>query len=61
MAKRLIYRIIAGIIIFFVPTIVLFLFGLISGYRNDTSNVSDFETCQSCILEPWDCPVSSNN
>ena len=52
-SKRLMYRAIAGVLIFFVPTVVMWLFGTINGYKD--MPVDDFEKCQDCILYPWDC------
>src|SRR5574344_347090 len=50
--KRLMYRAIAGVAIFFVPTIVLWLFSLINGY--DPTELSNYNVCKACILTPWD-------
>lgn len=33
-SKRLMYRAIAGVLIFFVPTVVMWLFGTINGYKD---------------------------
>src|SRR5574344_2452142 len=54
--KRLMYRAIAGVAIFFVPTIVLWLFGLINNYKTADEN-SGFGVCRTCVLTPWstDC------
>ena len=49
--KRLIFRVIAGIVIFLIPNIILFIFGLIAEYNADAGNAS-FDTCQACILNP---------
>jgi Na+/proline symporter len=51
-AKTLLRRAIAGIIIFFVPAIVLWIFGQITDY---SSTSGSFETCQNCLLHPGDC------
>lgn len=48
--KRLMYRALAGIIIFFIPSIVLWLFSLINDYNNAAGT---FDLCKTCILEPW--------
>ncbi len=58
MAKRLIFRIVAGFVIFFIPTIVMFLFGLLGGY-NDAKEGSNFEVCENCILRPSSCPTNN--
>src|SRR5574344_1261642 len=54
--KRLMYRAIAGVAIFFVPTSVLWLFGLINNYKTADEN-SGFGVCRTCVLTPWstDC------
>ena len=50
--KSLIMRSIAGIIIFFVPTII----GLIFGIVNDFSEVEgEYNVCRSCITSPGGC------
>lgn len=48
-AKRLLWRLIAGIIIFFVPNIVTWVFGLVAEYN---SNQGAFNVCQECIVHP---------
>ena len=53
-AKSLMVRAIAGVIIFFVPTIVLWLFSGIDSYK-EAANKGDFEDCKTCILKPWNC------
>ena len=51
--KRLMYRAMAGVLIFFVPTVVLWLFGTINDYKD--MPVDNFKKCQDCILYPWNC------
>lgn len=53
-AKTLMYRAIAGVVIFFVPTLVLWLFRTVGGF-NDAEAQTDFKVCQTCILSPWNC------
>lgn len=53
-AKSLMVRAIAGVIIFFIPTLVLWLFGGINDY-NKASSHGDFSVCRDCILYPWNC------
>lgn len=71
-AKTLMYRAIAGIIIFFVPTIVLWLFGLISGYNNEIANAGqsngefsiNYDNCKGCLLHPGnsgECSVTKSS
>lgn len=59
-AKTLMYRAIAGVIIFFVPTLVLWLFSTVRGFNSAEDNV-DFEICRTCILTPWDCPKNNSD
>lgn len=51
-AKRLLYRAIAGICIFFVPAVVMWLFGTVSEFKDATQG-RGFGTCEQAILEPW--------
>lgn len=55
--KRLIYRVIAGIVIFLIPSIVSWIFGLLSDYNTDknTADSAGFSVCEKCILHPKDC------
>lgn len=50
-AKRLLWRAIAGVAIFFLPSLILWLFGTVPEYANGGSG--DFTTCRECILYPW--------
>ena len=51
--KRLIYRIVAGIVIFFIPTIVNLIFTTaVPEYESESS---DFSVCSNCILKPSSC------
>ena len=51
--KRLVFRVIAGIAIFLVPSIVLWIF---TTFADDYSRDSqDFETCKTCFLHPRQC------
>lgn len=54
--KSLMWRAIAGIVIFFVPTIVMWIFGAISEYNKVASGTRDnFKYCETCVLRPWEC------
>lgn len=57
-AKTLMWRAIAGVAIFFIPNLILWLFGTIADY-NDAYGKDDkdrnFDVCQTCILKPWSC------
>ncbi len=50
--KRLALRVLAGFIIFFIPSIVMWLFSLINDYNQSTESI-DYETCLNCVLKPW--------
>jgi hypothetical protein len=48
-AKQLLIRILAGIVIFFIPTIVGFMFGLADG------STGDYDVCAACITNSNGC------
>ena len=54
--KRLVYRAIAGIVIFFIPSIVLWLFQIVGDYSR-ADEEAGFSVCRQCVLTPWgkDC------
>ena len=54
-AKSLGRRLIAGIVIFFIPNIIIWIFSAVNGYNE--SNPGDFKTCETCVLKPWECPT----
>lgn len=56
--KRLLMRVVAGIVIFFVPTIVLFIFEQIGNYSTDREQAS-FQNCEDCLLRPTQCKISN--
>jgi len=45
-------RVVAGLAIFFIPSIIMWLFGLITVYQSSSEG---FVTCKTCILTPWKC------
>lgn len=55
-AKRLMWRAVAGICIFFIPSIVMWLFGTITTYN---TGANGFDTCKNCILTPWSCTTTN--
>ncbi len=57
----LVWRLVGGIAIFFIPTLVMLVFGFISDYRDAENGVSSWQICYSCITSPWDdyCSVAS--
>lgn len=51
--KRLIFRVIAGIVIFLIPNIVMWIF---TTFVDDYSKESQsFKTCETCFLHPTQC------
>lgn len=55
-AKSLMWRAISGVFIFFIPSLVIWLFGTVNDYSEAwNADNQGFSTCQSCILYPWNC------
>ncbi len=48
-------RVVAGLVIFFIPSIIIWLFGLVNAYGK---MVTDFSVCQTCLIAPWKCNVT---
>lgn len=48
-AKRLLWRAIAGVVIFFIPNVVTWIFGTVSDYKNEADS---FKVCEECIIHP---------
>ena len=53
-AKTLVLRAIAGIIIFFIPTVLDFVVEIIGGDDIYNKNSGTFARCTHCMLEPDD-------
>ncbi len=52
--KRLLMRVVAGIVIFFIPNIVGFIFSMaVKEYDTDKDQI---EVCETCFLHPNSCP-----
>jgi len=49
--KQLMRRALAGIIIFFIPVVVMWLFGMFHEFRVDNED-AQFEICNACVLNP---------
>ena len=47
-------RFIAGVIVFFIPTIINFMFDAVQGY-SDT--IKEYDNCYTCILNPDQCNI----
>ena len=52
--KRFMIRVIAGIVVFFVPTIVSIAMNLVSSFANSDAK-KDYETCVRCLVDPGNC------
>lgn len=50
--KSLLFRIVAGICIFFIPTVISYIFSLVDGFDEVES---EFDVCQKCILNVSSC------
>ncbi len=46
-------RAISGIVIFFIPTIVGLVFGLIGDFQDGTEMKEEYDICASCIRNPY--------
>lgn len=57
-AISLLRRVVSGIIIFFLPALVLTIFEAISDYKN---NNSGFSNCKTCLLQPSKCDTSEGS
>lgn len=57
--KSLVMRAIAGIVIFFIPTIVGLIFGIVDGFA-DAEVQGDYQVCRTCITSPGDCRTSAS-
>lgn len=54
-AKRLAMRVVAGVLIFILPSIILWFFGMLNGYQAIEGETDEFANCKTCFLTPWDC------
>ncbi len=62
-AKTLGRRAVAGLAIFFIPTLVLWIFEELTPYST-IADEADFNVCKVCILRPWnttDCKNPNND
>ncbi len=50
--KSFAMRLIAGVIVFFIPTIVTFVFSIVSGFGEVEG---EYDTCVNCINNPASC------
>ena len=57
--KKLLNRAIAAITIFFIPTIVGIIMGLVVDFTNSGAK-ADYEVCRTCVLSPNECDTSKD-
>lgn len=57
--QSLMWRAIAAVVIFFIPTIVNVVMGFISNFAESGAK-SDFKVCQTCIVDPKNCDTSKD-
>ena len=53
-AKSLSMRIVAGLIIYLIPSLVIWIFGLVAGFQEAQTSLG-WSTCQKCLLHPSEC------
>ena len=58
-AKTFALRAASGIIIFFIPTIVTIIMGLITSFTSSGAK-ADYEVCRTCIMKPDKCNTSND-
>lgn len=51
--SKLVKKLIVGIIIFFIPTLIGLIFNLVSGF-NEKPVQDEYKKCKSCITAPYD-------
>ena len=51
--KSLLMRAIAAVAIFFIPTLVSVVMGIVGSFKDDIK--SDFDTCKTCLVNPSKC------
>ncbi len=52
-SKSLMMRVIAGVVVFFIPTLVGFIFTIVDGFSGDVE--ADWEVCNTCLTDPGNC------
>ena len=53
-AKALGMRVVAGIIIFLIPSFIIWIFGLVAGFSEAQESLG-WPTCETCLLHPSKC------
>ena len=49
--KHLAFRAVAAVLIFFIPTLVSMILGLVSNFQSSGAR-DDFEVCRACVTDP---------
>lgn len=57
--KQLMVRLVSGVLIFFVPTIIMFVFRIITEFNSIEGSVG-FNVCEACILRPTSSDCSDS-
>jgi hypothetical protein len=56
----LIWRFVGGIAIFFLPSIIMTVFGFFTQWTT-IQNEMQFKVCKDCLLAPWSCSVNDTD
>lgn len=55
-ATSLLWRFVGGVVIFFIPSLVMLVFGFVGGFSRTEGGAQahvDWDTCYTCITKPW--------
>ena len=60
--NSLLRRAIAAVVVFFIPTIVSAIFGLVDNFTEDKNNAG-YDNCRTCLVHPYrsSCDTSKSN
>ena len=58
--KNLMIRLISGVLIFFIPTIIMFVFRIVTEF-NSIEEQTGFNVCEACILKPTSDECTDND
>ena len=56
--SSLVKRAIAAVVIFFIPTIVSAIFGIVTGFQGKVKD--QYKVCANCVTKPGSCNLSSD-
>lgn len=59
--STLIKRLIAGVVIFFIPFLVDAIFGLISSFADLDTPEYSYNVCEKCVTKPSSCPIEDTD